>query len=82
MKRSSGLSKAAIFELKWASGIKEFEKKRDEVLKQIIDGKHAEELENAATMLLNTASNSTRKAVKLEIWIENNDFELFSLKNN
>jgi len=46
MKHSSGRGKAVIFELKWTSDMKEIEKKRDEALKQIIDGKYAEELRN------------------------------------
>jgi len=46
MKHSSGRGKAVIFELKWTSNMKEIEKKRDEALKQIIDGKYAEELSN------------------------------------
>ncbi|MDR2732609.1 MAG: ATP-binding protein [Fibromonadaceae bacterium] len=46
MKHSSGRGKAVIFELKWTSDMKEIVKKRDEALKQIVDGKYAEELEN------------------------------------
>ncbi|MCL2284218.1 MAG: ATP-binding protein [Fibromonadales bacterium] len=46
MKHSSGRGKAVIFELKWTSDMKEIEKKRDEALKQIIDGKYADELRN------------------------------------
>jgi hypothetical protein len=46
MKHSSGRGKAVLFELKWTSEMKEIAKKRDEALKQIVDGKYAEELEN------------------------------------
>ncbi|MDR2581127.1 MAG: ATP-binding protein, partial [Fibromonadaceae bacterium] len=46
MRHSSGRGKAVIFELKWTSDMKEIVKKRDEALKQIVDGKYAEELEN------------------------------------
>ncbi|MCL2283071.1 MAG: ATP-binding protein [Fibromonadales bacterium] len=46
MRHSSGRGKAVIFELKWTSDMREIERKRDEALKQIIDGKYAEELRN------------------------------------
>jgi len=45
MKHRSGRGKAVIFELKWTSNMKNIEKMRDEALKQIVDGKYAEELE-------------------------------------
>jgi len=46
MKHRSGRGKAIIFELKWTTEMKEIEKKRDEALKQIVDGKYVEELED------------------------------------
>jgi len=46
MRHSSGRGKAVLFELKWTSDMKDIEKKLDEALKQIIDGKYAEELAN------------------------------------
>ncbi|MCL2218651.1 MAG: ATP-binding protein [Chitinispirillia bacterium] len=46
MKHRSGRGKAVIFELKWTADMRNIEKKRDEALKQIVDGKYAEELEN------------------------------------
>jgi hypothetical protein len=46
MKHRSGRGKAVIFELKWTTDMKEIEKKRDEALKQIIDGKYVKELED------------------------------------
>jgi hypothetical protein len=46
MKHRSGRGKAVIFELKWTPDMKKIVEKRDEALKQIADGKYAQELEN------------------------------------
>jgi hypothetical protein len=46
MKHRSGRGKAVIFELKWTPDMKKIVEKRDEALKQIIDGKYTQELEN------------------------------------
>jgi hypothetical protein len=45
MKHRSGRGKAMIFELKWTGSMKKIHEKRDEALKQIVDGKYAKELE-------------------------------------
>jgi hypothetical protein len=46
MTHRSGRGKAIIFELKWTTEMGEIQKKRDEALKQIIDGKYSKELES------------------------------------
>ena len=45
MKHRSGRGKAVIFELKYTTDMKNIKKKRDEALKQIVDGKYTKELE-------------------------------------
>jgi hypothetical protein len=47
MKHRSGRGKAVIFELKHTTEMEEIQKKRDEALKQIVDGKYAKELGNS-----------------------------------
>jgi hypothetical protein len=46
MRHCSGRGRAVIFELKWTPNMKEIEKKRDEALQQIVDGRYVEELED------------------------------------
>ncbi|MCL2183601.1 MAG: ATP-binding protein [Chitinispirillia bacterium] len=46
MTHRSGRGKAVVLELKWTADMREIQKKRDEALKQIIDGKYAKALEN------------------------------------